>query len=178
MGKATASAVVMSLLSGTMVQGQQAVLVPVLGASVSSEAMAEREVCLNAGGYVLGVRALDLDPEAFPPVTWGILTEPESREDVAGAILREGGPGWGWSMFTLYAPHEEGRHLQGCYLLWIVNAEARIWRLAVDLDQAIHNKIVSFIRGIEANLGSRSHLTPDSRTLSADAKRSESPRWR
>ena len=30
------------------------------------------------------------------------------------------------------------------------------------MDQAIHNKIVSFIRGIEANLGSRSHLTPDS----------------
>ena len=46
------------------------------------------------------------------------------------------------------------------------------------MDQAIHNKIVSFICGIEANLGSRSHLTPDSRTLSADAKRSESPRWR
>ncbi len=44
--------------------------------------------------------------------------------------------------------------------------------------QAIHNKIVYFIRGIEANLGSRSHLTPDSRALSADAKRSESPRWR
>ena len=33
------------------------------------------------------------------------------------------------------------------------------------MDQAIHNKIVSFIRGIEANLGSRSHLTPDTRTL-------------
>ena len=32
--------------------------------------------------------------------------------------------------------------------------------------------------GIEANPGSRSHLTPDSRTLSADAKRSESRRWR
>ena len=46
------------------------------------------------------------------------------------------------------------------------------------MDQAIHNKIVSFICGIEANLGSRSHLTPDSWTLSADAKRSESPRWR
>ena len=35
------------------------------------------------------------------------------------------------------------------------------------MDQAIHNKIVSFIRGIEANLGSRSYITPDSRTLSA-----------
>ena len=46
------------------------------------------------------------------------------------------------------------------------------------MDQAIHNKIVSFIRGIEANLGSHSYLTPDSRTLSAAAKRSESPRWR
>ena len=46
------------------------------------------------------------------------------------------------------------------------------------MDQAIHNKIVSFICAIEANLGSRSHLTPDSQTLSADAKRSESPRWR
>ena len=34
------------------------------------------------------------------------------------------------------------------------------------------------IDDIEANLGSRSHVTPDSRTLSADAKRSESPRWR
>ena len=140
MGKgAPGAAVVMGLLSGTMVQGQQAVLVPVLGASVSSEAMedgrAEREVCLNAGGYVLGVRALDVAPEAFLALTWGILTEPGSREDVVGAILREDGPGWGWSMFTLYAPNEEGRHRQGCYLLWVVNAEARIWRLAVDLDQ-------------------------------------------
>ena len=27
------------------------------------------------------------------------------------------------------------------------------------MDQAIHNKIASFIHGIEANLGSRSHLT-------------------
>ena len=34
-----------------------------------------------------------------------------------------------------------------------------------------------FIRGIEANLGSRSYITPDSRTLSADAKKSEFPRW-
>ena len=40
------------------------------------------------------------------------------------------------------------------------------------------NEIDSFIRGIEATLGSRSDLTPDSRTLSTDAKRSESPRWR
>jgi hypothetical protein len=31
---------------------------------------------------------------------------------------------------------------------------------------------------IEANLGSRSRITPDSRTLSADAKKSQSPRWR
>ena len=46
------------------------------------------------------------------------------------------------------------------------------------MDRAIHNKIVSFIRGFDANLGSRSHLTPDSQTLSADAKRSESPGWR
>ena len=43
-------------------------------------------------------------------------------------------------------------------------------------DQAIQNKIVPLIGGIEANFGSRSHLTPDSRTLSADAKRSEFPR--
>ena len=41
------------------------------------------------------------------------------------------------------------------------------------MDQAIHKKIVSFIRGIEANLGSRSYMTPDGRTLSADAKKSE-----
>jgi hypothetical protein len=46
------------------------------------------------------------------------------------------------------------------------------------MDQAIHNKIVSFIRGIEANHGSRSHFTPDSRTHSADPKKSDSPRWR
>ena len=46
------------------------------------------------------------------------------------------------------------------------------------MDQAIHNKIVALIRGIEANLGSRSYITPDSRTLSADAKKSEPPRWR
>ena len=46
------------------------------------------------------------------------------------------------------------------------------------MDQAIHNRIVTFIRGIEANLGSRSYTTADSRTLSAGAKKSESPRWR
>lgn len=34
------------------------------------------------------------------------------------------------------------------------------------------------IWGIKANLGLRSHLTPDSRTLSADAKKSDSPRCR
>ena len=38
------------------------------------------------------------------------------------------------------------------------------------MDQAIHNKIVSFIRGIEANFGARSHLTPDSRTLQQTPK--------
>lgn len=43
------------------------------------------------------------------------------------------------------------------------------WRLA---------KMNLAIRGIEAHLGSRSRLTPDTRTLSADAKKSESPRWR
>ena len=46
------------------------------------------------------------------------------------------------------------------------------------MDQAIRNKIVPFIRGIEANLGSLSYVTPDSRTLSVDAPKSESPRWR
>ena len=46
------------------------------------------------------------------------------------------------------------------------------------MDQAIHNKVVFFVRVIEANLGTRSYITPDSRTLSADAKNSESPRWR
>lgn len=45
-------------------------------------------------------------------------------------------------------------------------------------DQAIHNKIAFFIRGIKANLGSRSHFTPGSRTHSADPKKSEFPRWR
>jgi hypothetical protein len=46
------------------------------------------------------------------------------------------------------------------------------------MDQATHDKIVSFVRGIEANLGSRSHLTPGSRTHSADPKKSKSTRWR
>jgi hypothetical protein len=45
------------------------------------------------------------------------------------------------------------------------------------LDQTIH-KITSFIRGIIANLGSRSHFTPGSRTHSADPRKSEFPRWR
>ena len=31
------------------------------------------------------------------------------------------------------------------------------------MDNVAHNKIVSFIRGIEANLGSCSHFTPGSR---------------
>ena len=43
------------------------------------------------------------------------------------------------------------------------------------MDQATRNKIVSFSRRIKANLGSRSHLTSDGRTRSADAKRSEGP---
>ena len=38
------------------------------------------------------------------------------------------------------------------------------------IEQSIHSKIASFIRGIEANLGSRSYVTPDSRTLLADAQ--------
>ena len=42
--------------------------------------------------------------------------------------------------------------------------------------KAIHNKIVSSIGSTKANIGSRSRLTPDSRTLSADAQRSESRR--
>ena len=46
------------------------------------------------------------------------------------------------------------------------------------MDQAIHNEVVSFVCVIEASLGTRSYITPDSRTLSADAKMSESPRWR
>ena len=45
-------------------------------------------------------------------------------------------------------------------------------RESTDMDKAAQ------IRGIAANLGSGSHLTPDSRTLSANAKTSESPRWR
>ena len=52
-----------------------------------------------------------------------------------------------------------------------------IARLAGASSQAVFH-LKQAIRGIEANLGARSHLTPDSRTLSADAKRSESPRWR
>ena len=46
------------------------------------------------------------------------------------------------------------------------------------MDQAIHNKVVSFIRVIEANPGTRSHVTPNRRTHSVNARRSESPRWR
>ena len=41
-----------------------------------------------------------------------------------------------------------------------------------NMNQAIHNTTVSFIRGIETNLGSISHLSPDSRTHSARAERS------
>jgi hypothetical protein len=46
------------------------------------------------------------------------------------------------------------------------------------MDQAIHNKIAFFIRGINSDLGSRLHFTPDSWTHSADPKKSEFPRWR
>ena len=46
------------------------------------------------------------------------------------------------------------------------------------MDQAIHNKIIYVLRAIEANLGPRSHLMPDIPMFSANAKRSESPRWR
>ena len=38
------------------------------------------------------------------------------------------------------------------------------------MDQVIHNKIVSFICGMETNLGSRSYLTPNRRTLSANPR--------
>ena len=37
--------------------------------------------------------------------------------------------------------------------------------------QTIHNKFSYFICGIEASLDSRLYITPDSRTLSADAKK-------
>lgn len=46
------------------------------------------------------------------------------------------------------------------------------------MNKATRNKIVSIIRGIEANLGACSLFTPGSQTLAADAKRSESPQWR
>ena len=46
------------------------------------------------------------------------------------------------------------------------------------MNQAINNKVFPFIRGIEAHIGSRSHLTPGSRTHAADPKKSEFPRWR
>ena len=39
------------------------------------------------------------------------------------------------------------------------------------MDQDIHDKIVSFIRAIEATLGSRLHFAAGCRTLSADAKK-------
>lgn len=44
------------------------------------------------------------------------------------------------------------------------------------MDQAIHNKIASLLRGIGANLGACSHFTPRSRGLSADANKTESLR--
>ena len=46
------------------------------------------------------------------------------------------------------------------------------------MDQAMHNKIVSNIRGIEDDPGLRSHFTTGGRTHSADPKGSEPPRWR
>jgi hypothetical protein len=46
------------------------------------------------------------------------------------------------------------------------------------MDQDIYNKIVSYIRGMEDNLGSRSHFTPGGRTHAADPKRNEPPQWR
>lgn len=51
-------------------------------------------------------------------------------------------------------------------------------RKAECMTQVFHNTIVPFIRGMEARLGSRSHLTPRSRALSANAKNSEPPQWR
>ncbi|MCY4460497.1 MAG: hypothetical protein OXC26_08905 [Albidovulum sp.] len=56
--------------------------------------------------------------------------------------------------------------------------EGEIDREGRMMDQAIHHGIVSFIRGIEADLGSRSLCKPNSWTLSAHAKRSEPPQWR
>jgi hypothetical protein len=46
------------------------------------------------------------------------------------------------------------------------------------MDQAIHDGIAFFMRGIKANLGSRSDFTLGSRTHSADLKMSEFSRWR
>jgi hypothetical protein len=46
------------------------------------------------------------------------------------------------------------------------------------MDQAIHNKIIFFIRGIKASLGWGSHFAPGSRTHLANPKKSEFPRWR
>ncbi|MBX3496642.1 MAG: hypothetical protein KF769_10405 [Parvibaculum sp.] len=57
-------------------------------------------------------------------------------------------------------------------------ADAKHGREDRIMDQAIHSEIATFICGIEAKLSSRSHFAPGSRMLSADAKKSESPRWR
>lgn len=46
------------------------------------------------------------------------------------------------------------------------------------MDQVTHNTIVFFIRGIETDIGLRSHFIPNSRTRLTTIKCSEFLRWR
>ena len=66
--------------------------------------------------------------------------------------------------------HPDLKDIQRAYTKWLKAHKSELWPL--DRYKFIDNG------GIEDNFGSRSHLTPDSRTLSADAQRSESRRWR
>ena len=147
--EAVAVAAVALFLTSSAVAGQQASLTRIPGAWASAagpEAFArgglmaaQREVCLNAGVYVFGVRVVDVEPPEpqllRSSLTWGALFNPETGEELdAGALVRKSeGQTWGWSAFQLQEREAAGRMAQGCFVLYVFNGEARIWRLGVDL---------------------------------------------
>ena len=135
-----AAVVTVALTAAAPALAQQAGarLWPIGGAVVSTDdegadellGMSDRELCLDAGAYVLGVFDLGRDV----PVAGGLNPSGRPEEHVASAA--PGASGWSWSLFRLMRSDEPG-YPAGCYELWVFGGEARLWWLDVDLEDVL-----------------------------------------
>ena len=145
---------------------------------------AEDALSRRVGGCAPRAVSSDLDGQMLTVSHYGV---PFDENDVAGVC------GIGKSTKDLTAIGRFGIGFKSGYALSDrpeihsgnedIAIESCVWPMAAEPvhrndQETVYLIPLSFIRGIEANLGSRSSITPDSRTLSADAKKSEFPRWR